>query len=245
MKRKKRFTLIELLVVIAIIAILAAMLLPALNSARRKARGTSCLSTLKQMGLSITLYMDSYNQCIVTESNSLLRDSCSIYSEALLNAGFLKAETPASYMCSEAERRARWSSGSLLSAKDRLKGRCYGINYWGIWAQGGNYKGNYTVKMPESTNNEDRLLYSTKIKFPSAFALLLDTKLAGYNNNGPKAVMDSSSIGTWGARPWTVHAPMQSINILRGDMGAAAVPLAWMRANVRKEILFTVTDATF
>ncbi len=62
---RKGFTLIELLVVIAIIAILAAILFPVFARARERARQTSCLSNLRQLGLAAMMYAQDYDERMV------------------------------------------------------------------------------------------------------------------------------------------------------------------------------------
>ena len=67
MKRSRQgvgsgFTLIELLVVIAIIAILASILFPVFARARSQARKTVCLSNMKQIGLSLMMYAQDYDE---------------------------------------------------------------------------------------------------------------------------------------------------------------------------------------
>ena len=56
-----KFTLVEMLTVIAITAILAAIMLPALSAARERARSSSCLNNLRQLGIAYCMYGNDYN----------------------------------------------------------------------------------------------------------------------------------------------------------------------------------------
>lgn len=104
--RKRSFTLIELLVVIAIIAILAAILLPALQAARERARSANCVSNMKQLGVTVSQYLEvSRSMLAVTHKRPDKYDSSQWGKEinyTMNRASFDKNVAPKYYYCPSA-----------------------------------------------------------------------------------------------------------------------------------------------
>ena len=176
--RKRSFTLIELLVVIAIIAILAGILLPALQSARERARSTACVNNHKTLGLASAMYSSENGDLIVGYYEDEVRKQDRRWAARLLP---MMANSAKMFICPSSPQ-----AGSIRSAElskknwDDVKGalgRCIGI---GINGYG--HDGTVTI----NANNTKAFLWTTQklgnMRNPSTLIYAGDT--TGYDYSG-------------------------------------------------------------
>ncbi|MEI3038825.1 MAG: hypothetical protein V8T90_07100 [Victivallales bacterium] len=221
---RKRFTLLELLICVALIAILVSLLLPALTKVRQKARSITCVGNLKTMNQFVSLYSLDHSDIIPVSGLDVEN-----YIGALQKGLYLRTSGKYVSMCPESD----------LSIADKSPGKTafirnysYGINYLGSWRHsdlGG------SIKQVVSENDGDSVLNFKRLRFPSRFVLLLDTKRKNLLNNGPKAVFFGGDVGTWGANPWIIHTA-NTVAAAYGDGHAQMTSVIQLKEQVNKSV---------
>jgi len=222
--RKRVFTLIELLVVIAIIAILAALLLPSLKRAKDMAKGSACLSNLRQCYLPVQMYSYDFKGQIITVDADA-SPSWGSWASVLYRAAYVKNGLR-SFMCSESEL-SKTEAADMLGT---LSLYCYASNYCGLYRSSQYWQATFSGW---NSNTYNVGLLFEKLPTPSSFVFLLDCKAAGRKGNMCKFYYSTvSGNKSWAGTPWTIHRKDSIVNALYVDGHVSAQT----RQNLKEEV---------
>ena len=228
MKNVRLFTLIELLVVIAIIAILAAMLLPALNQAREKAKGMSCVSTMKSLGMANAFYVDSQDGYTPMASTNYTRGWFSF----LVSAGCL--DTWKGYVDCPSQPRmtalfiTRFKGYDFKTRHEGFWNFSYAIsryNFSANWSETSAYRGTKagSIKNP-----------SSKVAFGECFAR------NDYNTSGLDQPPDNG-IGYYFIYPYLGTENYQGVLAARHNNMTNVLWADWHVSTVKREDIWSVS----
>ena len=206
--KKHPFTLVELLVVIAIIAILAAMLLPALQSARDRAKSSNCLSNLKQIGQHMLFYCNSNGDFFApafthNAENTVQRR----WANQIIDTPTTSAEDAQQYARSKGkfleDPAFQFEADQLEVYKGALEFLGYGYNYRYIGASPTDTGSNHPARI-------------THLRAPSKGYMIMDSVESYTRSQGSDRVLDRLGVTRFYGIP-DVARHRSSLNILFCD----------------------------
>ena len=256
--RKHSFTLIELLVVIAIIAILASILMPALSSARKRARTTTCTNNMKAVLVGYQQYGDSFNG--ITPLAPFATVGMGNYSFLLrvlkFQTNFKVSHCPETNPLGNlAKRGFKDTSGEAVHKvwrgvkqyegvadwKERIiiDQFGYSVNYQ-LHNQAGVTSGTMNreaqVALPGSSQNNNNALNTNKVRKPGTFIVIGDgIRIENQEGNRFRyvhGIQFYNTINTWGATPFDIHRE-RSVNVGYLDGHVSLADEGELRTNFR------------